>query len=58
MKIDLDAGKVVQRWDSVGTKAHAIVAWRDTFLVLDSEAAALVSVNPRNGSVTRLYKAC
>ena len=57
VKIDLDAGKVVQRWDDIGTKAHAIVAWRDAFLVLDSEAAALVSVNPRDGNVKRLYKA-
>ena len=56
VKIDLDAGKVVQRWDNIGTKAHAIVAWRDVFLVLDSEAAALVSVNPLNGTVTRLYQ--
>ncbi len=57
VKIDLDAGKVVQRWDDIGTKVHAIVAWRDAFLVLDSEAAALVSVNPRTGDVKRLYKA-
>ena len=56
VKIDLDAGKVVQRWDHIGTKAHAIVAWRDKFLVLDSEAAALVSVNPLNGTVIRLYQ--
>jgi hypothetical protein len=56
VKIDLDARKVAQRWDNVGTKAHAIVAWRDVFLVLDSEAAALISVNPLNGTVTRLYQ--
>ena len=35
---------------NIGTKAHGLVSWRGSFLVLDSEAAALVQVDRENGS--------
>lgn len=55
-KVDLASGRVVRRLEGVGTKAHCLVAWRASFLVLDSEEAALIRVDPANGSITTLYK--
>ena len=55
-KIDLASGRVVQRLEGVGTKAHCLVAWHTFFLVLDSEGGALLQVDPANGTITILYQ--
>ncbi len=56
VRVDLKTAAVTKRFKGVGTKSHAIVAWRGSLLVLDSEAGGLLRVNPHNGSHTTLWK--
>ncbi len=57
VRVDLQRGEVTKRLTGIGTKAHGIVAWRGSLLVLDSAAGGLLRVNPFNGSHTTLYQA-
>jgi hypothetical protein len=56
VKVDLRARSVVQRFRGIGTKAHGLVAWRGSLLVLDSEGGRLLRVNPHNGTSATLYQ--
>eukprot|EP00198_Chlamydomonas_reinhardtii_P000266 XP_001689601.1 predicted protein [Chlamydomonas reinhardtii] len=59
VKIDLAADprpRVVAQVKGVGHKAHGLVAWGSSFVVLDSENGALSLVNPSTGEVKRHFK--
>ncbi len=40
----------------VGDKAHGLVAWRETFIILDSDAGALVMLHPSTGDIDELWQ--
>jgi hypothetical protein len=45
----------VSRIESVGAKAHGLVAWGRDLLMLDSDNGALVTVDVETGDVYDLY---
>ncbi|KAG2444762.1 hypothetical protein HXX76_001506 [Chlamydomonas incerta] len=59
VKVDLAADprpRVVAQIKGVGHKAHGLVAWGASFVVLDSENGALSVVDPSTGEVKRHFK--
>jgi hypothetical protein len=56
--VDVSApvAREVRRLKGVGQKAHGLVSWRGSFLMLDSENGALQSVDPLTGDATRLWQ--
>jgi hypothetical protein len=55
-KVDLATGLEVERLRGVGTKAHSIVRWGALLLLLDSDGAALTSLDPRTHAREVLWK--
>lgn len=58
LQIDLASGTEVKRLPGVGTKAHGLVFWERWVVALDSDAAALVKIDPANGDVQKLWQVC
>ena len=56
-EIDLETGRELRRFSNVGLKSHGAVQWRDSFIALDSDNAALMRVDPVTGQTTRLWAA-
>lgn len=54
-RVDLESGRVTHRVRGLGTKSHALVAWRKWLLMLDSDNGGLIRVNPADGSYETLY---
>lgn len=54
-KVDLASGEVVRRFKAVGVNSHGLVAWRDRFVILSSQEAALVTLDPTDGSTSTIW---
>ena len=55
--VDLASGAVERRLERVGDKSHGAVQWRQGLVALDSDSAALMTVDLTSGNTTRLWAA-
>lgn len=54
-QVDVATGGIMQRFRDVGINSHGLVAWRDRFVMLSSQAAALVTLDPSSGGTDTVW---
>ena len=55
-EIDLDTGRELRRLQNIGDKSHGAVQWRGFIISLNSDNAALMKVNTKNGRTEQLWQ--
>eukprot|EP00892_Ulva_mutabilis_P008031 jgi/Ulvmu1/55/UM001_0058.1 len=54
-RVDVASGEVLQRFKDVGINSHGLVAWRGQFVMLSSQAAEVVLLDPVHGNTTAVW---
>jgi hypothetical protein len=56
-QVDVSTGTVKRRIPKVGDNTHGLVAWRGLFVMLNSKATSLVTLNPKTEELDTIWQA-